>query len=84
MPHHLIDNYEYIPAALYTFVYRSPSQTHREHTGNMGSVVLPHLNTGWHVDQAIMSEEERLVVIRFGRDWDPDCMRQDEVLYRES
>lgn len=48
----------------------------------MGSVVLPHLNTGWHVDQAIMSEEERLVVIRFGRDWDPDCMRQDEVLYR--
>ena len=50
----------------------------------MGSVVLPHLVTGWHVDQAIMSEEERLVVIRFGRDWDPDCMRQDEVLYRTS
>jgi DIM1 family U5 snRNP protein len=50
----------------------------------MGSVVLPHLVTGWHVDQAILSEEERLVVIRFGRDWDPDCMRQDEVLYRTS
>ena len=50
----------------------------------MGSVVLPHLVTGWHVDQAIMSEEERLVVIRFGRDWDPDCMRQDEVLYRKT
>jgi len=49
----------------------------------MGSVVLPHLKTGWHVDQAIMSEEDRLVAIRFGRDWDPDCMRQDEVLYRE-
>lgn len=49
----------------------------------MGSVVLPHLVTGWHVDQAIMAEEERLVVIRFGRDWDPDCMRQDEVLYRQ-
>ncbi len=47
----------------------------------MGSVVLPHLVTGWHVDQAIMGEEERLVVIRFGRDWDADCMRQDEVLY---
>ena len=29
-----------------------------------------------------MSEEDRLVVIRFGRDWDPDCMRQDEILYR--
>ena len=48
----------------------------------MGSVVLPHLVTGWHVDQAILTEEDRLVVIRFGRDWDPDCMRQDEVLYR--
>jgi hypothetical protein len=48
----------------------------------MGSVVLPHLHTAWHVDQAILSEEDRLVVIRFGRDADPDCMRQDEVLYR--
>lgn len=48
----------------------------------MGSVVIPHLVTAWHVDQAILTEEERLVVIRFGRDWDPDCMRQDEVLYK--
>lgn len=48
----------------------------------MGSMVLPHLTTGWHVDQAILSEPDRLVVIRFGRDWDPDCMRQDEVLFR--
>lgn len=48
----------------------------------MGSVVLPHLNTGWHVDQAILSEDERVVVIRFGRDSDRDCMRQDEILYR--
>merc|ERR1711964_73613 len=60
---------------------RLPTFKHRS-TDNMGSVVLPHLITGWHVDQAIMSEEERLVIIRFGRDWDPDCMRQDEVLYR--
>ena len=51
-------------------------------SATMGSVVIPHLVTGWHVDQAIMSEEDRLVVIRFGRDWDPDCMRQDEVLYK--
>ena len=28
----------------------------------MGSVVLPHLHTAWHVDQAILSEEDRLVV----------------------
>ncbi|KAK9432119.1 4A/4B type thioredoxin-like protein [Lipomyces doorenjongii] len=66
----------------------------------MGSVFLPHLKTGWHVDQAIMTgavnfyshwwliltfmhpEEERLVVIRFGRDWDEQCMRMDELLYR--
>lgn len=27
----------------------------------MGSIVLPHLNTGWHVDQAILSETERVV-----------------------
>ncbi|KAK6828085.1 mitosis protein DIM1-domain-containing protein [Apiospora arundinis] len=46
------------------------------------SFVLPHLKTGWHVDQAILSEEDRLVLIRFGRDWDPDCMRQDEMLYK--
>lgn len=39
----------------------------------MGSVVLPHLRTAWHVDQAILSEDERLVVIRFGRDPDVDC-----------
>ena len=48
----------------------------------MGSVALPHLTTGWHVDQAILSEDERVVIIRFGRDWHPDCMRQDEVLYK--
>lgn len=29
----------------------------------MGSIVIPHLNSGWHVDQAILSEEERLVVV---------------------
>ncbi|SCU88211.1 LAMI_0D09208g1_1 [Lachancea mirantina] len=47
----------------------------------MGSVFLPHLQTGWHVDQAIVTEEKRLVVIRFGRDWDKDCMLMDELLY---
>ncbi|SPN99619.1 probable spliceosomal U5 snRNP-specific 15 kDa protein [Cephalotrichum gorgonifer] len=50
----------------------------------MGSVFLPHLRSGWHVDQAILSEEERLVVILFGRDSDPDCMRMGEVLYKIS
>jgi len=48
----------------------------------MGSIVLPHLRTAWHVDQAILSEEERLVVIRFGRDHDPDC--KDSSCHRYS
>lgn len=47
----------------------------------MGSVFLPHLHTGWHVDQAILSEEDKLIVIRFGRDTDPECMRMDERLF---
>ncbi|AET38931.1 U4/U6-U5 snRNP complex subunit DIB1 Ecym_3446 [Eremothecium cymbalariae DBVPG len=47
----------------------------------MGSVFLPHLQSGWHVDQAIVTEEERLVVIRFGTDSDKSCMLMDEILY---
>lgn len=44
------------------------------------SYLLPHLDSGWAVDQAIVTEENRVVVIRFGRDHDPDCMLQDEIL----
>ena len=44
--------------------------------------LLPHLHNGWEVDQAIVTEEDRVVVIRFGRDQDPTCMVQDEVLMR--
>lgn len=43
--------------------------------------MLPHLNNGWQVDQAILAEEDRAVVIRFGHDWDPSCMRMDEVKF---
>ena len=43
------------------------------------SYLLPHLRSGWHVDQAILTEEERVVVLRFGRDADETCMRMDEV-----
>jgi hypothetical protein len=35
------------------------------------SYMLPHLDSGYAVDQAILSEEERVVIIRFGHDWDP-------------
>ncbi|KAJ7491053.1 mitosis protein DIM1-domain-containing protein [Mycena latifolia] len=45
------------------------------------SYFLPHLPSGWHVDEAIKSEEDRVVVIRFGHDWDSQCMTMDESLY---
>lgn len=31
------------------------------------SYMLSHLHNGWQVDQAILSEEDRVVVIRFGK-----------------
>jgi len=46
------------------------------------SYLLPHLRNGWAVDQAILSEEDRVVVIRFGSDADDTCMRMDEVRAR--
>lgn len=42
---------------------------------------LPNLHTGWHVDQAIVTEQERLVVVRFGKTADRECMLMDEMLY---
>jgi len=45
------------------------------------SSFLTHLKNGWQVDQAILNEEERVVMIRFGHDWDPDCMSTDEILF---
>ena len=46
------------------------------------SFMLYHLTNGWQVDQSILSEQDRVVVIRFGHDWDPSCMRMDEHLYK--
>lgn len=48
----------------------------------MGSIFLTHLPSAWHVDQAILSEESRLVVLRFGCDSNPECMRMDEHLFK--
>ena len=45
------------------------------------SFMLTHLDNGWQVDQAILSEEDKLVIIRFGHDWDPSCMKMDETLF---
>lgn len=43
--------------------------------------MLAHLTSGWAVDQAILNEEQRVVVIRFGVDTHPSCMTTDETLY---
>ena len=48
------------------------------------SYLLPHLKNGWAVDQAILSEDDRVVVIRFGSDADDTCMRMDEVCAKSS
>ena len=48
------------------------------------SFLLPHLRNGWAVDQAILTEEERVVCVRFGRDADDTCMRMDEVCAKAS
>ncbi len=44
------------------------------------SYLLPHLHSGWEVDKAIVTEEARVVVLRFGRDEDATCMEMDERL----
>ncbi|RAR15206.1 mitosis protein dim1 [Stemphylium lycopersici] len=36
----------------------------------------------WHVDQAILSEDERIICLRFGNDANPECMDMDEKLYK--
>jgi len=41
-----------------------------------------HLRSGWAVDQAILREENRLVCIRFGHDYDKECMKMDELLWK--
>lgn len=46
------------------------------------SYLLPHLDTEGDVNNALQSEEERVVVIRWGTDSDPTCMIMDETLYK--
>ena len=48
---------------------------------NHGFGISPHLKTAWHVDQAILSEDDRVVVIRFGREEETQCMIMDEILF---
>lgn len=46
----------------------------------MTSRNLYHLHSGWHVDQAIVTEHEKLVVIRFGNDNSREAMLMDNLL----
>ena len=62
------------------FIQRSGKHSHTACQFPM-SYFLPHLPSGWHVDEAIKSEEDRVVVIRFGHDGDSQCMTMDETLY---
>ncbi|XP_060232890.1 thioredoxin-like protein 4A [Meriones unguiculatus] len=43
--------------------------------------MLPHLHNGWQVDEGILLKEEHMVIIHFGQEWDPTCMKMDEVLF---
>nr|ACU45164.1 Dim1 [Prorocentrum minimum] len=45
-------------------------------------MALPSLHTTFSIDQAVMGEENqnKVVCLRMGRDFDPDCMMMDEVL----
>ena len=44
--------------------------------------MLPHLHDGWEVDQSILMEHDKVVVMRFGHDGDRTCMQMDEMLYQ--
>lgn len=46
------------------------------------SYLLPHLESEDDVNKALQSEEERVVLIRWGTDADPTCMIMDETLYK--
>ncbi|KLO08153.1 4A/4B type thioredoxin-like protein [Schizopora paradoxa] len=46
------------------------------------SYELIRLRSGWHVDQAILAEDDRVVVIFFAHDEDPDCMVMGDTLQK--
>eukprot|EP00405_Crypthecodinium_cohnii_P051888 CAMPEP_0206591302 /NCGR_PEP_ID=MMETSP0325_2-20121206/40168_1 /ASSEMBLY_ACC=CAM_ASM_000347 /TAXON_ID=2866 /ORGANISM="Crypthecodinium cohnii, Strain Seligo" /LENGTH=126 /DNA_ID=CAMNT_0054100487 /DNA_START=303 /DNA_END=679 /DNA_ORIENTATION=- len=43
--------------------------------------MLPHLHTAFSVEQAVVNAGDRLVCVRFGMDYDPNCMQMDEIIY---
>lgn len=45
------------------------------------SAFLSHLTNISEVDQAILTEDNRVVILRFCTDWDPSCKTMDELLH---
>merc|ERR1711879_672296 len=41
---------------------------------------LSHLHSAWAVEQAVTTEQAKVVLLRFGHDYDPECLLTDEVL----
>lgn len=46
------------------------------------SYLLTELESGWEVDQSILAEEARLVIIRFGLSSTKECIQMDETLLK--
>lgn len=41
---------------------------------------IPELTSGWHIDQAILYDDSRLAIIRFGRPSRLTCKLMDDML----
>lgn len=52
------------------------------HPSTTMTALIHDLPSAWHVDQACMSEDERVVIIRFGDPKHKDTWAQDEMLYK--
>eukprot|EP00913_Durusdinium_trenchii_P003267 g3022.t1 len=44
------------------------------------AATLPHLSSAYSVEQAVLGEQAKVVCLRFGQDFSPECMKMDEVL----
>jgi hypothetical protein len=44
------------------------------------SYLLPTLKTKEEIDNAIIETEDKVLVLRFGRETDPVCMQHDEIV----
>ncbi|KAL6927528.1 hypothetical protein ACO0SA_003827 [Hanseniaspora valbyensis] len=54
----------------------------KKHTNNKKPLLetIPELKSGWHIDQAILYDTKRVVIIRFGRPSRLNCKIMDSIL----